>query len=337
MARRKSTLTVTLELAGGAGEAFSPPEWIMLVPAGRIEAVDGRVFLNDTPEAVVATFQNHGLQLPIDVNHKSEVAPAGEETPAMGWITALDVREGAIWARVEWTPRGREALANREYRYISPAFYHDEAGRILEIVSAALVTQPAFRMPALAGRAASPSPHQSQETDMDRKELCRRLGLPEDADDAAVFAAIDALKAGKAAAAAETAPDPGKFVPRADYEHVQKQLAAAQQALAEREQAELKREAEQLVEDGVRAGKIAPATRDFWLQLAGRDREGLRQVKEFLESAPRIVPPATAGAAEDGETNEEPGRRKALTAVERAVAAQLGLTAEEFMEAKEAD
>ena len=247
------------------------------------------------------------------------------------------MREGAIWARVEWTPRGREALANREYRYISPAFYHDEAGRILEIVSAALVTQPAFRMPALAARAASPSPHQSQETDMDRKELCRRLGLPEDADDAAVFAAIDALKAGKAAAAAEAAPDPGKFVPRADYEHVQKQLAAAQQALAERERAELKREAEQLVEDGVRAGKIAPATREFWLQLAGRDREGLAKVKAFLKSAPRIVPPATAGAAEDGETDGEPGRRKALTAVEKAVAAQLGLTAEEFMEAKEAD
>ncbi len=129
MARRKSTLTVKLALAGGSGEAFSPPEWIMLVPAGRIEAVDGRVFFNDVPEAVVAAFARHGLELPIDVNHKSEVAPAGEETPAMGWITALEVREGAIWARVEWTPRGREALEKREYRYISPAFYHDEAGR----------------------------------------------------------------------------------------------------------------------------------------------------------------------------------------------------------------
>ena len=334
MARRKSTLTVTLELAqDGSGNGNGcPPEWIMLVPAGRIEAVDGRVFINDAPEAVVEAFARHGLDLPVDVNHRTEVMGPGEDAPAMGWITALEVRDGAIWAHIEWTRRGARAVCEREYRYISPAFLADAKGRVREILSAALVTRPAMRMPALAQRQL----HQ-RETDMDRKELCRRLGLPEDAGEEAVLAAIDELKAGKAGAAAEMTPDPQKFVPRADYEHVQKQLAAAQQALAERARAELEREAEQLVEEGVRAGKIAPATKEFWLDMAAASREGLAKVREFLASAPRIVLPAEAGAAEDGGSDEDAGGRKALTAAEREVAAQLGLSEREFLEAKEAE
>ncbi len=138
MSRQKSTLTVKLSLAGAEAAGWQPPEWIMLIPAGRIEAVDGRVFINGVPEAIVAAFQRHGLELPIDINHKMELMPAGEEAPAMGWITALEVREGAIWARVEWTPRGARALKDREYRYISAAIEGDvrPSVRVVEIPAA---------------------------------------------------------------------------------------------------------------------------------------------------------------------------------------------------------
>ncbi len=330
MSRRKSTLTVKLALAG-SGRDFVPPEWIMLIPAGRIEAVDGRSFVNDAPQAVVAAFQRQGLELPIDINHRMELMPAGEEAPAMGWIAALDVRDGAIWARVEWTPRGEEALRNREYRYISPAFLHDEQGRILELLSAALVTQPAFRMPALAAREPS---HQtiSKEQIMDRKALCQRLGLPEDADDAAVLAAIDALK--KATASQDKNFDkdftPDKFVPRADYDRVQAELAAARKELAERERRALAEAAEALVEEGIKAGKIAPASRDFWLGVASENKEGLRRVEQFLASAPQIVP-----VNEQAGSDDACPPKKALTAAEKQVAAVLGLTDEEFIAARD--
>ena len=324
MSRRKSTLTVKLALAGG-GQDVSPPEWIMLIPAGRIEAVDGRTFINDAPEAVVARFEAHGLELPIDINHRMELMPAGEEAPAMGWITALDVREGAIWARVEWTPRGEEALRNREYRYISPAFLHDEQGRILELLSAALVTQPAFRMPALAAREPS---HTSKEQIMDRKALCQRLGLPEDADDAAVLAAIDTLK--QASASEDKDITPERYVPRADYDRVQAELAAVRKELAERERRALAEAAEALVEDGIRAGKIAPASRDFWLGVASENKEGLRRVEQFLASAPQIVP-----VDEQADSDDACPPKKALTAAEKQVAAVLGLTDEEFIAARD--
>ena len=237
------------------------------------------------------------------------------------------MRDGAIWARVEWTPRGEEALRNREYRYISPAFLHDEQGRILELLSAALVTQPAFRMPALAAREPS---HQttSKEQIMDRKALCQRLGLPEDADDAAVLAAIDTLK--KASASQDKDITPERFVPRADYDRVQAELAAVRKELAERERRALAEAAERLVEEGIKAGKIAPASRDFWLGVASQDKEGLERVEQFLASAPQIVPVGEEAASDDGCPP-----KKALTAAERQVAAVLGLTDEEFIAARD--
>lgn len=296
----------------------------MLIPAGRIEAVDGREFVNDAPEAILAAFEREGLVLPIDVNHKMEVMDVGEDVPAMGWIVALEEREGAIWARVEWTPRGEKALRAREYRYISPAFLHDQHGRILELVSAALVTQPAFRMPALAGRMHSHP--DKEETGMDKKALCARLGLPEDADDAAVLAAIDELKKGLAAA---RPADPEKFVPRADYDRVLAELAGAKKALAEREARELRQQAEQLIGKGIEAGQIAPASKEFWLEMACESKAGLEKLQRFLASAPKVVD-AQATPPEPPQV----GRKKALSAAERQVAAALGLTEEEFIAAQ---
>lgn len=133
-------------------DAATPPEWIELVPAGPVvSAVDGRKFRNTNPQKVVERFNADPNDLPIDYEHASEIkGPKGEEAPAAGWITKLEVREGAIWARVEWTPRGVASLSTREYRYLSPAFMHGKDGEIIEFTSAGLTNRPALRMPALA-------------------------------------------------------------------------------------------------------------------------------------------------------------------------------------------
>ncbi len=329
MTHEKSTSIVIRLALAASGEGRAAPEWIMLLPAGRIKTTDGRVFRNEAPDALVDEFRRDGLDLPIDINHRSEVAAPGEDAPAVGWIKDLQVRDGQLWARVEWTPRGEQLLAAREYRYISPAFWHAEDGLVLKVLSAALLTQPAIPMPALAARQKS---HDAtdKETGMNRNALCKLLGLSGDADDTAITAAIEDLKAQKAMAGRIT--DPDKWVPRADYDQVRAELAAAQKTVAGIKVAELKAAAERLVENGVKEGKIAPASRDFWLGLASQDAGGLEKVRAFLASAPQIAPPGASLTGADADAG-----RKALTAAEKKVAAALGIGEAEFLEMKETD
>jgi phage I-like protein len=158
------------------------PEWIQLVPAGdEITALDGRKFKNTDPAAVVARFNKHPLDIPLDWEHATEVkAPKGEMAPAAGWIKELEVRAGSIWARIEWTARGSASVCSKEYKYVSPAFTHDKTGKVHEIASAALTNHPALVLKALAraqqdqDTATASATH--GESDMD-KELMAILGL----------------------------------------------------------------------------------------------------------------------------------------------------------------
>jgi phage I-like protein len=92
----------------------------------------------------MAAYQKHGVDLPVDLEHRSvngDTAP--DATDARGWFR-LEVRQGELWAvDVKWTPDGAARLANRTQRYISPCFTHDEEGRISEVINVALVSMPA--------------------------------------------------------------------------------------------------------------------------------------------------------------------------------------------------
>ena len=233
-------------------------EWIKIMPAGTFRAIDGRPpwTLKD-PARVIAASQaiKPGGLIPVDYNHQAETAARmGGENPAAGWITALEAREGAIWARVEWTERGRQALAAKEYRFVSPAFSHDkESGVITAITSVGLVNNPALpQLPAVASASQPGDPMDELLT-----KLREALGLPAEADQNAIGDACCKSKASATAASAlsplagllklpetadiaqiaaaahsaistATAPDPSKFVPIAAFTDVASQLAAAQ-------------------------------------------------------------------------------------------------------------
>lgn len=60
-----------------------------------------------------------GIDISIDYSHENE-------KEAAGWIKSLDVTDkGEMYAEVEWTPKGKERVSNKEYRYISPEFTFD--------------------------------------------------------------------------------------------------------------------------------------------------------------------------------------------------------------------
>lgn len=237
--------------AAAADGARTPPEWVQLAPRGQVTARDGRLFSFD-PEKLAAAFVAGGVDLPIDFDHATDFAMFGRETPARGWITALEARPTGLWGRAEWLPAAIEALSSRSYRYISPTFWREEDGVTARLMKgAALVTSPALGMPAVASAS-----HEDQS--MDLKDVLGLLGLTATATAAEAATAIAALKT----------VDPEKFVPKEQHEATVAALSAAQAEIQTGKDAAHAAKCEALVDGAVSAGKVAPAARDHFLALA---------------------------------------------------------------------
>lgn len=119
------------------------PDWIHLLPAGPIRAMDGRGPYSLHDAAAVISRSMVAGKLAIDENHATDLAaPKGGAAPARGWIVALQQRSDGLWGRVEWTAGGRAIMQDRAYRGISPVIRHDKDGVILSIARASLTNTP---------------------------------------------------------------------------------------------------------------------------------------------------------------------------------------------------
>lgn len=133
------------------------PKRIKVVPWGLVETASGTFEVDDAAaHQIVATYNREGLDLVVDYEHQTlggkYAAPDGA-APAAGWIKSLDAVPGVgIFGNVEWTPMGRQALAAKEYRYLSPVVVANKnGGRAVYLHSVALTNVPAIRndLPAL--------------------------------------------------------------------------------------------------------------------------------------------------------------------------------------------
>jgi len=294
-------------------ESGAVPDWVQLTPPGpAIVGRDGRAWKLSDPAAVAAAF-DPAKEPQIDLEHSSHIAaPQGMPAPAVGWIKELNVRDGALWGRVEWTAEGEATVTSRAYRYLSPVMAVDKkTGEILRIVSAGLTNSPNLEMAAL-NRATT-------ETDMD-KAVLDALGLTATATAADAVLAINALKSDKALALNRAeAPDPERFVPKADH------VLALNRITAFETEAKARREAEitAAVDAAVTAGKVAPASRDYHL-AACRQEGGLERFTAMVGAAPVIAPPSTLDRRTPDAT---PGK---LTGEELAMCRMMGTDPEKF-------
>ncbi|BBF92367.1 phage protease [Blastochloris tepida] len=295
-------------------EGDAPAEIAILPPGPRIRGRDGREWLVDDPAAVVAAFGAGAADLPVDIEHATELrAPKGEPAPAVGWIKGLAARDGGIVAAVEWTEHGRQLVASKAYRYVSPAFRFDAATRrVMVLSSVGLTNRPNLRLPAL---------NSQDEATMEKTALCAALGVPATTADADVVAAIAALKA-----KADAPPDPTRFAPTADLQAALNRATAAETALNQREAADREAKSVGLVDQAVKDGKIAPASREHYLALC-RDAGGQERVEQLLATLPKITDPSRLG----GDPPPNPGG--ALTDAQKAVCRQLGLDEKSFQAA----
>lgn len=319
MTEAKTSPVRLLELNTADGDA---PEWVQLIPAGPgIRGVDGRVWTMTDAGRIVETFRNRGVELPIDIEHATQVKGArGEEAPAVGWIHDMQARDGGLWGKVSWTPRGEALLRDRAYRYLSPVFSAGRrTGAVTRLVSAGLTNNPNLDLVALNRQGAEP-----ESVDMD-EDVLEALGLNADASAADAVAAIGKLKAAESAARNRArTPSLDAFVPRKDYDRLVRRVHDFEAADKARGDAAI----EAAVDAAIEAAKITPADRDFYIASC-RAEGGLERFGTFIESKPEIAPESGL----DGKTPGA-GATSALTEEELAACRALGLSEDDFTAAK---
>jgi phage I-like protein len=314
-----SSQAMALNFAGSEA-----PAWVHLIPQdGSIKGVDGRTWTMSDAPAVIATFANRGIKLPIDIEHATQVKGSqGEEAPAVGWITELEARNTGLWGKVEWNPRGTELVTSKSYAYLSPVFSFAKAtGAVTRMVSAGLTNNPNLDLVAL--NRATPL----KESEPMDNDVLEALGLNSDATATDVVTAIGNLKSAEATALnrAEN-PDSTKFVPRADHELALNRVRSFEDAEKVSKEADIIT----AVEAATVAGKIAPASRDYHI-AACKAQDGLKNFNAMVAASPEIAP-------KSGLDTKTPGTTKpALTAEEIATCSALGLSHEDYAAQKAAD
>jgi phage I-like protein len=315
-----------------AAEDRNPPEWIRILPLGRVELVDRREPLEvdeGALEEMVAAFHSRGVDLVIDYEHQSL---QGERAPAAGWIKHLEARADGLWARVEWTAQAREYLTNREYRYFSPVLGLDpESRKPTVLMQLGLTNVPAIKsLPPLVAKVGGAAPEAAvgqEEEGETMEELKCLVGLnPEAGEDevgARVLEVFRELAAaldleGEARAdcwlgALEALKAGARRLPQ-----VQEELEVLKERLA-------RETADRVVEEALKAGKVAPAQKDWALEYYRLDPEGFRS---YLARAPKVVP---AGEVLQFLQEDQPGH---LLPEELALCRSLNLAPDEYLQAK---
>lgn len=251
------SVVTEIATAEAASDTPTAPEWIKVLPAGSVTTRDGRNFTFD-PELLAARFSKDGIDIPIDLDHG---ITKNDKPAAVGWIKELAAKADGLFARVEWLEDGKEALASKSRRFVSPTFHH-EAGKATWLHSVALVAAPALAMPAVA--------HASPETDHKEdpmKSIAEALGLGAEADEAACLSAITTLSTGK--------------VDKSVHDETLAQLSATSKELEELKAGNRQKEVDELLEGALADKKIFPAQRDHYAKLCATD-EGFDQVKSLL-------------------------------------------------------
>lgn len=341
----ESLVEIAASASGGA------PDRVLLMRYGANKMRDGRapVTLRDAAHAgeVIAATQAFlgGARFNFDYDHngmKVRDPKVVGEARASGWATGFEADANGIWATgVEWTAAAAEAIVGREYRYISPLFMVARSAErpVMRFTNASLTNLPALDLEPLAASLSDDDSTEEEDT-MSLKAIAASLGLAEDADEAAILAAIEARKStmtavaaalsvaedGDVVAAAQSAvaagePDPKAYIPVAAHQAALDDVSAKlEPLLAERRT--------RLVEDAVAAGQIVPAQKDWALSFV--QKHGEEEFASYLKTAPAFTGGRTAPGG-------QPKDASGLTPEEVAACQMLGVSPDQFLEARKTE
>ena len=315
---KKTELTVRplsgIDLSGG-------PEVIRVLPKGHVSSTKGDFEVDDRDIAgIIRQFKARRLDLVIDYEHQTL---SDVQAPAAGWIKDLYPGEDALMARVEWTKKGREYIANKEYRYLSPVVLVKKADQHAAVFhSAALTNTPAITGMFAIINSDALSIEEEEEPRMELSALIELLGLEEGTAEEDVLKRIKELtqqaaeegqggqegkegpaKEGTQLVANKTVLDLLGLPEDARTEDVTARImafkagdSALQRRVAELEKQAASQKAEELVGLAMKDGKLSPAQKEWAVAYALSDPKGFAK---FVEKAPVVVPMGKTAFAAD--------------------------------------
>jgi phage I-like protein len=309
---------ILVPLAAGDADAaglLPLPDRLIIAPWGAHTLPSGAVVtVSDATLSCLAANQaktGHG-EIALDFNHNTYATTGADGKPAkvvepvpVAAYGTLSVEKGVgvILSITRWTPQGREYYQGGHYRDLSPTIGTDKAGNIIFIHSCALCRQ--GQIPGLHAFAATidlpvETTTKTQPTEtMDFEALVKKLlGLPDTATAEEIAAAAEAFKPAAAAEPeAETTPD----------------LAALSARLETIER-------DNIVLGATLEGKIIPLSADA---VKTAPLQTLRDMVAGLPAGQVPVARQTQPAA-------APSTIKALSAEDKAIAKQLGISEADF-------
>ena len=297
------------------------PEVIRVLPKGHVSSTKGDFEVDDRDIAgIIRQFKARRLDLVIDYEHQTL---SDVQAPAAGWIKDLYPGEDALMARVEWTQKGREYIANKEYRYLSPVVLVKKADQHAAVFhSAALTNTPAITGMFAIINSDALSIEEEEEPRMELSALIELLGLEEGTAEEDVLKRIKELtqqaaeegqggqegkegpaKEGTQLVANKTVLDLLGLPEDARTEDVTARImafkagdSALQQRVAELEKQAASQKAEELVGLALKDGKLSPAQKEWAVAYALSDPKGFAK---FVEKAPVVVPMGKTAFAAD--------------------------------------
>lgn len=297
------------------------PEVIRVLPKGHVSSTKGDFEVDDRDIAgIIRQFKARRLDLVIDYEHQTL---NDVQAPAAGWIKDLYPGEDALMARVEWTPKGREYIANKEYRYLSPVVLVKKADQHAAVFhSAALTNTPAITGMFAIINSDALSIEEEEEPRMELSALIELLGLEEGTAEEDVLKRIKELtqqaaeegqggqegkegpaKEGTQLVANKTVLDLLGLPEDARTEDVTARImafkagdSALQRRVAELEKQAASQKAEELVGLAMKDGKLSPAQKEWAVAYALSDPKGFAK---FVEKAPVVVPMGKTAFAAD--------------------------------------
>lgn len=245
------------------------PNEVKILPLGNVHSQKGDFTVDDESfHLILEQFQGRNLDLVIDYEHqtlKDVQAPAG------GWIKELFKTNDAIMAKVEWTPKAKEYLMNKEYKYLSPVVLCRKSdGKAVSLHSVALTNTPAIdgmfsivnSMDNTVDESLLPEPEEQPKDDGNTilAVLTELLGLPDGSDIVAIKSAIKELQKSKYSMEKE--------VTSLKYEAFEKEV-------------------EDIVQYALKTGKISSCMVKNATIMAKND---LQIFKNYVETAQQVVP-----------------------------------------------
>jgi len=283
-----------VDLSAAPNSINGVPEWVQLLNNDeRVIGRDGRKWINDDPEAIVAVFNANlltGLKLVFDWEHATvHKGPKGDPAPAAAWGTEIEIRnDREIWVKLDWTDTGRWAVQTKEYRYLSPVLlYIGKTLQIRGIKSVGLTNSPNLTIAAL-----NHAKHNQPKEDYSMtllQAMCQSLGLPDGSTEAAVIAKASALQE-QLATATNAAKNPSldQFVPKADYDQAMATATNAQQALATIKEEALAGEIKTAINAALKDKKISPASVEYHTANC-QEEGGLKRFADFVKTAVPVL------------------------------------------------